>query len=74
MAHLFPGVLFVYKAREVFISNLSLIKLKISEMGFTAASKRAHKLYSLRGRAVYVNRELLDLRLLVKMEIVQVQK
>lgn len=52
MAHLFPSFLFVYKAREVFIANLPLIKLKISEMGFTATSKCAHKRYSLRGHAV----------------------
>lgn len=52
MGHLFPSFLFVYEAREVFISNLSLIKLKISEMGFTATNKCAHKLYSLRGHAV----------------------
>lgn len=51
MAHLFLSFLFVYKAREVFISNLPLIKLKISEMGFTATGKCAHKLCSLRGHA-----------------------
>lgn len=40
MAHLFPSSLFVYEAREVFISNASLVKLKISEMGFIASSKK----------------------------------
>lgn len=39
MAHLVPSFLFVDKAQEVFISNVSLIKLKINKMTLTVTRK-----------------------------------
>lgn len=74
MAHLFPSSLFVYKAREAFISNLSLIKLENRQDGLYGNKQSAHINFTVWEDELYINSERLMLGRLVKMEIARVPK